>query len=178
MTSPMTKTSICAICAQNGPTCCQLGQGQADFLFPLSSVEKEAITACDRWKNVCFTSRTSNSTRFISRLLNIFPNDLDKIQTLYPEHGNHEQLSIDKQGSCVFLGPMGCHLPEQARPLYCRLFPFWVIDGRVGFITFDLCLAQKGARSVNKVMKRLKMNNSQILPLYEALRKAWVSNKE
>ena len=177
LTSPMAKTSICAICAQNGPTCCQLGQGQAGFLFPLSSVEKEAITACDRWKNVCFTSRTSNSTRFISRLLNIFPNDRDKIQTLYPEHGDHEHLSIDKQGSCIFLGPMGCHLPEKARPLYCRLFPFWVIDGRVDFFTFDLCLAQKGARSVNKVMKRLKMNTSQILTLYEALRSAWMSDE-
>jgi len=177
MTSPMTKTSICAICAQNGPTCCQLGQGQACFLFPLSSVEKEAITACDRWKNVCFTSRTSNSTRFISRLLNIFPNDRDKIQTLYPEHGDHEHLSIDKQGSCIFLGPMGCHLPEKARPLYCRLFPFWVIDGRVDFFSWAVGGRQRGERAVNKVMKRLKMNTSQILPLYQALRKAWVSNK-
>ena len=173
----MAKTSICAICAQNGPTCCQLGQGQAGFLFPLSSVEKEAITACDRWKNVCFTLMTSNSTRFISRLLNIFPNDLDKILALYPKHGNHEHLSTDKRGNCVFLGPMGCLLPEKARPLYCRLFPFWVIDSRVAFFTCDLCLAQKSARSVNEVMKRLKMNTSQILLLYEALRRAWVSDE-
>ena len=151
--------------------------GSGRLFFPLSSVEKKAITACDRWKNVCFTSKKSNSTPFISWLLNTFPNDRDKIQTLYPEHGDHEHLSIDKQGSCIFLGPIGCLLPEKARPLYCRLFPFWVINGRVGFFTFDLCLAQKDARSVNKVKKRLKMKTSQILPLYEALRKAWVSNK-
>jgi len=156
MTSPMAKTSICAICAQNGPTCCQLGQGQAGFLFPLSSVEKEAITACDRWKNVCFTSRTSNSTRFISRLLNIFPNDRDKIQTLYPEHGDHEHLSIDKQGSCVFLGPMGCLLPEKARPLYCRLFPFWVIDGRVGGFYFRPLSGSKGCKVCEQGHEALK----------------------
>ncbi len=63
---------------------------------------------------------------------------------------------------------MGCLLPEKVRPLYCRLFPFWVIDGRVGVFTFDLCLAQTGARSVNKVMKRLKMKTSQAISEIDA----------
>ncbi len=172
--SVTTKTFICATCAQNGPTCCQLGQGKANFSFPLSGVEKEIISACDRWQGTFFTVRVPNSTRFISRLKNLFPNDLDRIQVLYPGRGSHEHLSTNERGHCVFLGPMGCLLPGKARPLYCRLFPFWVIGDRVAFFPFDLCQAQEGARSVRKVMRRLKMNTCQILSLYHELRNAWV----
>lgn len=168
------KTTICAICAQNGPTCCRLGQGLADFSFPLSGVETEIISDCDSWPGMCFTVRVPNSTRFISRLKNLFPNDLDRIQALYPEHGRHEHLSTDERARCVFLGPAGCLLPDKARPLYCRLFPFWVIGGRVAFFPLEFCQAQKGARSVNEVMRRLKMDTSQIFILYHELRNAWL----
>jgi hypothetical protein len=108
------KTTICAICAQNDPTCCQLGQGEADFSFPLSDVETEIISACDSWQGMCFAVRIPNSTRFIFRLKNLFPNNLDRIQALYPEHGRHEHLSTDERGRCVFLGPTGCLLPGSA----------------------------------------------------------------
>ncbi len=121
-----------------------------------------------------FTVRVPNSTRFISRLKNLFPNDLDKIQLLYPEHGHHEHLSTDERGRCVFLDPKGCLLPDKARPLYCRLFPFWVISDRVAFFPFEFCQAQKGTRSVNKIIKRLKMNTSQVFSLYHELRNAWL----
>ena len=170
----MAKTSICAVCAQNGPTCCQLRQEYADLSFPLSRVEKETIAAYERWKGVCFTVQAANSVQLISRLEFLFPDDLDIIKTLFPENGRHERLLTNKLGHCVFLGPMGCLLPEKARPLYCRLFPFWVIGGRVAFFPFNLCQAQKGSRSVKKVMMRLQVDTSQILPLYNALRGAWL----
>jgi hypothetical protein len=48
------KTSICAICAQNGPTYCQLGQRLADFSFPVSGVETEIISACDSWQGMFY----------------------------------------------------------------------------------------------------------------------------
>jgi Fe-S-cluster containining protein len=168
------KTTVCAICAQNSPTCCQLGQVKPDFSFPISYVEKEIISGCDGWAGMYFTVRVPNSTRFLSRLKNLFPDDLERIQALYPEHGRHEHLSTDGPGRCIFLGPKGCLLPGKARPLYCRLFPFWVVGGRVAFFPFEFCQTQKSARSVNKVMRRLKMNTSQILSLYRQLRCAWL----
>ena len=170
----MAKTSICAVCAQNGPTCCQLRQEYADLSFPLSRVEKETIAAYERWKGVSFTVQAANSVQLISRLKFLFPDDLDIIKTLFPENGRHERLLTNKLGHCVFLGPMGCLLPGKARPFYCRLFPFWVIGGRVAFFPFDLCQAQKGTRSVKKVMMRLQVDTSQILSLYNALRGAWL----
>lgn len=168
------KTTVCAICAQNGPTCCQLGQEKPNFSFPISYAEKEIISACDRWQGTCFTIRVPNSIRFLSRLKILFPNDLDRIKALYPEHSRHEHLSTDGQGRCIFLSPRGCLLPDKARPLYCRLFPFWVICGRTAFFPFALCQAQKGTGSVSKVMRRLKMNTSRILSLYQQLRFAWL----
>jgi len=170
----MAKTSICAVCAQNGPTCCQLRQEYPDLSFPLSKVEKETIAAYERWKGLFFTVQAPNSVQLISRLKFLFPDDLDIIKTLFPENGRHERLLTNKLGHCVFLGPMGCLLPGNARPLYCRLFPFWVIGGRVAFFPFNLCQAQKGSRSVKKVMMRLQVDTSQILPLYNALRRAWL----
>jgi Fe-S-cluster containining protein len=170
----MAKTSICAVCAQNGPTCCQLRQEYADLSFPLSRVEKETIAAYERWKEVCFTVQAANSVQLISRLKFLFPDDLDTIKTLFPENGRHERLLTNKLGYCVFLGPMGCLLPGNARPLYCRLFPFWVIGGRVAFFPFDLCQAQKATRSVKKSMMRLEVNTARTLSLYNALRRAWL----
>jgi Fe-S-cluster containining protein len=45
-----------------------------------------------------------------------------------------ERLTLRRQGgACVFLGPGGCRLPAEVRPLACRLFPFEVWpDGTVG----------------------------------------------
>ena len=107
----MAKTSICAVCAQNGPTCCQLRQEYADLSFPLSRVEKETIAAYERWKGVFFTVQAPNSAQLISLLEFLFPDDHNTIKTLFPENGRHERLLTNKLGHCVFLGPMGCLLP-------------------------------------------------------------------
>lgn len=169
----MAKTAICAGCAQNEPTCCQLTQGDGSLSFPLSRMEKVTIAAYDRWEGVRFTVQTANSDQFICRLEFLFPDDLDRIQALFPEHSHHERLLTNSLGHCVFLDPMGCILPVKARPFYCRIFPFWVIRDKVVFFSFDLCQAQKDAETVNKVITRLETNPSRILILYNVLRRAW-----
>lgn len=165
---------ICAICAQNGPTCCQLGQEQTGILFPISAVEKDIISDSGRWKSGNFIDRAPNSSRFISHLKYLFPNDQKKIRNIFPQHGHHECLLTDKKGHCIFLGPTGCLLPNEARPLYCRLFPFWVIDGRVAHFHFDLCQAQKGDKPVKDIIMSLKANAPGIISLYKTLRRAWL----
>lgn len=169
----MAKASICAVCAQNGPTCCQLTHGDASLSFPLSRIEKQSITAYDRWKGVRFTVQTANSDQFMCRLEFLFPNDLGRVQALFPGHSHHDRLLTNNLGHCVFLGPMGCILPAKARPFYCRIFPFWVIRDKVVFFSFDLCQAQKDAGTVNKVITRLGTTRTRILLLYNELRRAW-----
>jgi len=136
-------------------------------------MEKETIAAYDGWEGVRFTVQTANSVQFISRLEFLFPDYLDRIQALFPEHSHHERLLTNSLGHCVFLGPMGCILPAKARSFYCRLFPFWVIRDKVVFFSCDLCQAQKGAETVNKVITRLGITRTRILLLYNELRRAW-----
>jgi hypothetical protein len=111
--------------------------------------------------------------QFLSRLKYLFPDDVERIQALFPVHGHHARLLMDRRGNCFFLGQMGCLFPQKDW-LFFRLFPSWVIDGRVAFFTSDIRQAQKGSRSVNKAMKRLEMNTPRILTLYKALRRAWM----
>jgi Fe-S-cluster containining protein len=169
----MAKTAICAICASDEYTCCQKARDTAGPSFPLSIAEKEKISYYLQGKSIQFSVKAPNSERLTLFLNNLFPNDVERIQTLYPEHGYHEQLLIDNEGHCVFLGPTGCTLIRKVRPFYCKLFPFWVSNNRLSFFHLDYCQAQKGVGSIYKVMARLDMDYFQIVYLYNALRKAW-----
>ncbi len=168
----MTKIYICAICAQYGLTCCQLGKGKPKFIFPLSPAEKSTISALGQWTGH-FSVKMQNSQKLVSRLYNLFPKDQGKIQALFHLDGPYERLLTDNQDNCIFLGSKGCLLSERTRPFYCRIFPFWVVDSKIALFRFQSCHAQKGVRTFNRIMTRFKINKSKIMSLYESLRKAW-----
>ena len=169
----MGKTSTCIICARKGPTCCQTGQNRTDLGFPLSKIERQTISTYKKRKDGCFTVRTLNSPQFVSKLKYMFPKDIDRIQELFPDNGYHECLATDNQGCCFFLGSTGCLLSEETKPLYCKIFPFWVVGKKIGFFRFENCMAQKKAGTVQTVLMSLNMNSSQIYLLYDALRRFW-----
>ena len=120
----MAKTAICAVCAQNGPTCCQLTQGDGSLSFPLSRIEKQSITAYDTLKEVRFTVQTANSDQFICRLEFLFPDDLDRIQALFPEHSHHERLLTNSLGHCFFLARWAAFCQQKPGPFIVGFFPF------------------------------------------------------
>ena len=166
----MTKTSTCTICARKGSTCCNARQNRKGIGFPLSKIEKQIISTYNKRKDGCFTVRTLNSPEFLAKLKYIFPKDIYRIQELFPENDYHECLSTDTQGSCSFLGSTGCLLSEEAKPLYCKIFPFWVVGKKMGFFRFENCQAQKDAGTFQTVLKHFNMNSSQICSLYDELR--------
>lgn len=169
----MGKTSTCTICARKGPTCCQAGQNRKGLGSPLSKIEKQTISTYYKRKDGCFTVRTLNSPEFISKLKYIFPKDIDRIRELFPENDYHECLATDSQGCCIFLGSTGCLLSDETKPLYCKIFPFWVVGKKVGFFRFKNCQAQKDAGTFQTVLKHFNMNSSQIYLLYDDLRRFW-----
>lgn len=169
----MAKTSICAICARDENTCCQKVNDSAGPSFPLSAVEKENISYYFQDKSIQFSVAAPNSAKLILFLNNLFPNDVERVHIQYPEHGYHEQLLTDDKGHCVFLGLSGCTLIRKVRPFYCKIFPFWISDNRLGLFHLDYCQAQKDVGSVCKAMARLDIDYFQIVYLYTALRKAW-----
>lgn len=169
----MGKTFACAICAKKGYTCCRLSKDQAGFSFPLSAKEKKSISEFLQGKSMRFFTKAPNSERLISLLQSLFLNDSERIYTLFPENRHYEHLLTNKKGYCVFLEQSGCILPRKIRPFYCRIFPFWISGNRVTFFHFDFCQAQKGVRSVRKLMLNLDTNYSRIMLLYVSLRKTW-----
>lgn len=43
---------------------------------------------------------------------------------VFQPDGTRRVLKQSANGNCIFLGMQGCVLPEDARPLVCRLYPF------------------------------------------------------
>jgi len=102
----------CARCAAMQRTCCQRAE--------------VVVTAGD----VARISRYVGSADFYSRrapedptYTEHDPDDPNWLRyTTFPD-GTRNMLTRRPHG-CTFLGPSGCVLPEDVRPLICRLYPF------------------------------------------------------
>lgn len=84
--------------------------------------------------------------------------------------GRRIRLRVDESGTCCFLGSQGCTLPTEARPLYCRLYPFWFTpDGRLMVLGSPTCLAQENAQNWKEVLARLAQNIDELRELFARL---------
>lgn len=115
----------------------------------------------------------ANTNAFVDNLCRLFPGEAQAITRLFPSSGFHDRLAIAADGGCALLGPEGCRLPRPARPLYCRLFPFWIRARRELYFEFDKCLAQREARGGASLLMRLGMTSENVRHTYSELRMAW-----
>lgn len=106
-----TAMSLCELCSREGRTCCQgrdifVTAGDVDRICALTSQSAvyEFRTACDPDYEV---------------------QDDDPIWQLsvFRPDRTRRVLKQRPNGDCLFLGPSGCHLPLESRPLVCRLHP-------------------------------------------------------
>jgi Fe-S-cluster containining protein len=114
-----------------------------------------------------------NSKAFLDHVSRLFPGEGKRLAVLFPAHGEHLRLATLPDGRCAFLGPTGCVLPREARPYYCRLFPFWVSAGAVTAFDAKGCLACDEGRSVKGMLPLLEMSRPLVLKLHGQLRLAW-----
>jgi len=164
--------AVCARCAALGPTCCELTPGEEESCFPVSEMEKRRI---DEHLGLELGGLTQerNSRAFVTNLVRLFPRERKILETLFPPHGYHLRLATDKAGRCAFLGPSGCGLPNEVRPYYCRLFPFWVSGSRLTVFTPPGCLAYREGRSEKPMLELLETSAVKMIDLYCRLRMAW-----
>lgn len=162
---------VCARCALVSDTCCRLSPGQEEFCFPLSGEESALIAAAD--VGVGGVVQERNTEAFVENLCRLFPGERDRVHALFPEGGEHVRLGLDGKGGCSFLGPQGCALPREARPFYCRLFPFWVRTGRIMVFEFKDCLAQRESLGSGDLFRPLGLDRQTARDLYARLRRAW-----
>lgn len=147
---PGQDANICAQCHQGGGGCCRLAGGDVRAMFGLTAGEVALIAQASGLPPARFVVVDMVEPEFLADIVKIHP----LLGQTMP-HGRRLRLRVDG-GVCCFLGPAGCTLPTQARPLYCRLYPFWFTpDGRLMVLGSARCLAQKNAISWKTVLKRM-----------------------
>lgn len=166
------ESDVCARCANTSGTCCTLTPGQEEYCFPLSAGERAGMESAGAQAAHFFLQ--PNTEAFVGNLCRLFPGESGAIRMLFPAGGAHDRLAISPQGACLLLGQRGCLLPREARPLYCRLFPFWIRTGRELYFEMDRCQAQKEAGGGGAgLLLRLRMTSANVRTMYHELRKAW-----
>ncbi len=164
-------SDVCLRCSQLGPTCCRITIGQEDFCFPLSQMEKERIQ-----EHVPYTggfALSPNSPAFIKFACRLFPGEEDEVRELFPEGKEHFRLAVDSMGACRFLGPLGCEIPREVRPYFCRLYPMWMVGSEVIIFDSPTCLARRESRSLGQMYHALDTNKATVKDLYGRLRLVW-----
>lgn len=103
---------LCARCARHQKTCCQTREIYA--------------TPGDVQRIADFTGRTD----FYAYRVPANPEYLDQDDdpawrdNIFRSDMSRRTLNHQPNGDCTFLGPVGCVLPVDVRPLVCRIYPF------------------------------------------------------
>ena len=155
---------ICARCHALGQGCCLAPEGP-ERMFGLTAWEIAALSAASGLAPADFlvADRVApDFLEFLAALNPVFPRTMPG--------GRRLRLRLPPDNACCFLGPRGCRLPERARPLYCRIYPFSLNPhGRLMVLRSPQCLAQQGARSWRQVMQRLGMDEAGVRELFARL---------
>lgn len=103
---------LCARCAKHTTTCCQ----KTDIYVTLGDVRR--------------ISNHSGKVDFFEFRRPAYSVDDQQVEDpfwyehVFREDGQRRVLKHQPDGNCFFLGPHGCTLSDETRPLICRLYPF------------------------------------------------------
>lgn len=156
---------ICGICHQKGQGCCFFTPSAADYIFPLSIGEIKKICLQEGYGFSDFIVQESVA----KENYDFFVSFDENFAYLLP-HFRKLRLRTVKN-SCFFLTEKGCALHKESRPLYCRMYPFWVTEGAITVLVSSSCLAQK--EETNKLTLSQKTGNEldRIEELYAEFKK-------
>lgn len=103
---------LCVRCARHTVTCCQ----RSEVYVTPGDVERIAA----------HTGRADFSEFRAPGNVEYLPQDDDPAwrDRVFRPDGTRRVLRREANGDCTFLGPRGCTLPLEVRPLICRLYPF------------------------------------------------------
>ena len=169
--SPPRGPEACARCAARFPTCCRIAAENAECCFPLSGPDQAALKAHAGSGAVMI--RQENTPLFLKNMRDLFPGEGAHVAAAFPPGGAHWRLALAQDGACVFLQPEGCTLPRDARPAYCRIFPFWVRGREIWHFAVRECQAQREQRGRSALQRCFGLSDADVLELYAALRRGW-----
>jgi Fe-S-cluster containining protein len=189
---------VCARCAQTGETCCRLAQNFSGECFPLSTAElariRETIPDIKDTVSVNLPNITAtivavtdnlltviapdapNTPAFMRAVNSLFPLEKEAVSQAFRPGGDHTRLALPDGRTCVFLSASGCLLPSEARPWFCRIFPFWVMGGKIRHFNSAACLALKENSSIRELLDSFGLTPGAVLNLFDQLRQDWGIN--
>ena len=103
---------LCARCARRQKTCCQ----QTDIVLTYGDVARIAAFA---GQSDFIDCRPAGNPAYADQ-----EDDPTWRDATFDGLGLRRVVRWQANGDCTFLGPVGCTLPLETRPLICRLFPF------------------------------------------------------
>lgn len=102
----------CVKCSRLGKTCCQ---------------EREIFVTLDDRRRIAMHTGSSDFWEYRAPADPSYLDDgSDPVwaQSVFRTDDTRPILKRGPSGECMFLGPAGCQLPCETRPLVCRLFPY------------------------------------------------------
>src|SRR5438132_1701662 len=110
---------LCVRCARHMKTCCQTCQVH---VTP-GDVERIALyTARHDFHEYCAPDHATYEDH---------DDDPAWRDSVFRPDGTRRVLKKQAGGDCTFLGPRGCTLPLEVRPLVCRIYPFEYDEGGI-----------------------------------------------
>jgi Fe-S-cluster containining protein len=165
---------VCFQCSRIFPTCCVAPDNKNEEMTILSDVETDMIRAVTGKNTGQYIAEASNSKDFLKKLASLFPYDIDKIVKKNKPGSSHYRLIIKNDRRCSFLTDTGCLLPYDSKPLFCRIYPFWVMDGEIKLFTNSQCLALLRTSGVLQLYEVFNTTEKEVFELYNKLRNARV----
>ena len=152
--------------------------------FPVSHAERERILRaigalpperlrqCPGGRESLFKQHP-NTPSFVDSLNALFPRQKARVAELYPAGGSHLRMNLTAEGNCALLAPDGCVLPQEARPWFCRVYPFWVMGRQLACFAPEDCLAVRENKTPGLLLRAFGTNKENVLQLYNNLRDDW-----
>jgi len=107
---------LCVRCARHRKTCCQLSEVYATPGDVRRIALYTGLDPVGEDSFVCFTLPENP--------VYVVDDDPTWQEFVVRPDGMRRTLRRAANGDCVFLGPQGCTLPLDVRPLVCRIYPF------------------------------------------------------
>lgn len=75
--------------------------------------------------------------------------------------------------SCIFKEACGCILPEEVRPHFCRIYPFWFFDDEPHIFQDENCLAFEKNQTIPELLLSLGTYTDRLKQIHSNICEDW-----
>ncbi|MCP3941162.1 MAG: hypothetical protein GY710_06745 [Desulfobacteraceae bacterium] len=170
----MTNPNMCKRCDSMDRSCCTLrAENNEGLPAPVSGPEiKKILNLFKDKKRSDFLDKRINSPQFIGQMSILFPDMAESINNVFPVDGSHFDLKT-QEDACIFKDANGCLLPDDARPLFCRIYPFWFFDDKPNIFQDPNCLALENCQTISEVVLCLGTKPERLKQIHGLICENW-----